>query len=160
MTVDTGDLAALRKQLHAARTDIHAAIAEQNRKFAPILVRSAQTHARGEVDKRVTQSAQSKVTRDGFTVTFGGSGRLSGGAKLSEITRPYEFGTRNPEQYSKPYRSRHRTSGKAMQIRRRTKKQIPRAVDSGRFLHPALADVTPELVSGYVRAITNTITGH
>jgi len=156
MAVDSSDAVALRQQLQRARKDIQKNLQEESKRFAPMLVRSAQAHATGEVEKRIAQSGAVKITRDGFVVSFGRSGRVSG-AKLSELARPYEFGTNNPEWFSEPYRSRHRLSGKAMQVSRRTRRQLPRFVKSGRFLYPALAEVTPRLVSGYVRAIVNTV---
>lgn len=156
LTVDTSDLAALREQLHRARTDIKKNLDEESRRFAPMLVRSAQAHASGEVEKAIAQSGSVRIVRDGFVVSFGRKGRVSG-AKLGEITRQYEFGTNDPDRFSE-YRSRHRTSGKAMKVRRRTRRQLPAFVKTGRFIYPALAEVTPKLVARYVRAIVNTVT--
>jgi hypothetical protein len=157
MTVDTSDLQAFRQQLHRARADIRDNLDKESKRFAPLLIRSAQTHARGEVEKRIAQSGTARIVKDGFVVTFGRSGRVAG-AKLAEITRQYEFGTRDRNRFSEPYLSRHRISGKAMRVTRRTRRQLPQFVKTGRFLYPALADVTPDLVKGYVRAIVNTVT--
>ena len=156
LTVDTSDLKTMREQLHRARKDIHKALEAESRKWAPMIVRSAQRHARDEVSKRIAQSGTAKIAKDGFVVSFGRTGKVSG-TRLAEITRPYEFGTYRPNQYTE-YRSRHRESRKAMRVKRRTQKQIPAARESGRFLYPAVADITPKLVTGYVRAITETIT--
>lgn len=156
MTVDTSDLRALREQLHRARKDIKQELAQESRRFAPMLVRSAQTHARGEVEKRIAQSGTVRIVKDGFVVSFGRTGRLSGGARLREVTRPYEFGSKSQDVPSKPYRSRS-PRGRAMVVRRRTRAQLPPFNADGRFLYPALAEVTPRLVSGYVRAILNTL---
>ena len=155
LDVDMRGLTDLRGRIAAGRQDIHEAIEQESRRFAPLLIRSAQVHARGEVEKRIAQSGQAKVAKDGFVVSFARSGKVSG-AKLSEIARPYEFGTSNPERYTE-YASRS-PKGKAYRVKRRTQAQIPRHVPTGRFLHPALADVTPKLVSAYVRAIVNTVT--
>lgn len=158
LKVSTTDADALRRQLRDARRDIDAALREESRRFAPALVRSAQAHASGEVEKRVAQSAAAKITGDGFIVSFGRTGKLSGGAKLSEVTRPYEFGT-NRRNEKVEYLTRSRR-GKAYRAKRRTRRQLPPHNAKGRFLYPALADVTPQLVTGYVRAITNTITDY
>jgi hypothetical protein len=136
--------------------EIKQAVERESRKFGPVLVRAAQARASGEVDQRIARSGTAKASRDGFVVRFGGTGRVSG-TPLREITRPYEFGTSNPDRFSEPYRARHRVSGRAMRVSRRTMRQLPQQSETGRFLYPALADVTPALVGRYVRAITNTV---
>lgn len=145
-TVDTADYAMLIATFRAAGKQTRATIQVQSRRFAPILVRSAQKRAHGEVEKRIAQSAQTFTSAKGFKVRFGA------GRTLGEITRPYEFGTYRPEKYEK-YKMRHRISRKQYDVKRRTQRQIPPARKDGRFLYPALAEVTPELVTAYVRDI-------
>ena len=154
LKVDTRDLRLMVHRFDSADVEIRRAISEESKRWAPTLVRAAQSRAHGEVEKKIAKSAQTKVTAKGLVATFGASGRV-GRTPLRELTRPYEFGTIRPEQYT-TYRSRR--NGKALRVTRRTQRQIPPANSDGRFIYPALAATTPKLVARYVRAVAEAVT--
>jgi len=130
---------------------IKKAMQQEAKTWTPTLIRSAQAHARGEVQKRIAQSARPSVTNKGPKVSFGASGRVTG-SPLGKITRPYEFGTDDRNKKT-TYLSRQRTSKKAMRVNRRTMRQLPARNADGHFLYPAVAATVPDLVGRYVRAI-------
>ena len=126
------------------------AIRGEAKSWAPTLTRAAMRRAREPVDVAVAASGKVTQTSKGLTATFG-TGTWHG-EKLANLARPWEFGTARPDEYGK-YVSRQRTSRKGMQVKRRVQKQVPPAVRAGRFIYPAVADCTPDLVGRWVRAI-------
>lgn len=153
----TAELQAAALLFRNADTNTRAAIREASAAWAPTLRQAAKAKASGEVMRRVADSGKITVTTKGLKATFGSTGKVSG-AKLSELAAPYEWGTTKPEEYSKKYLSRHRISGKAIKVSRRTKRQIPRRRSPGYAIHPAVAEKTPELVTRYVRGIAKAVT--
>lgn len=157
LKVDARELHSLQSALNDADRAIRRGIDAEARKWAPTLVRAAQRHATGEVEKRIAQSATTGAAGKGFHVTFGASGKVGKTGALREITRQYEFGTDTQDTHYKTYLSRHRISKRAMRVTRRTRKQLPRHNPTGRFLYPAVADTAPDLVGRYVRLLSNTV---
>jgi hypothetical protein len=105
-------------------------------------------------DRRIAGTAR---IRSGANpaVVVGGSGAFSGGVKVRELVRQYEFGGdrgwREPE-----YRATSRR-GRAYKVRnRRTQRQIPSSSKSGRMVYPAVADAAPMLVSAWLGVIYGT----
>jgi hypothetical protein len=115
-----------------------------------------QARAHGAVERRIANSGKASVTNRGPKATFGSGGKLSSGEPLGEVTRPYEFGT-SRHNVKVEYLSRHRISGRAMRVKRRTMRQLPAQSDEGRFVYQGLADATPELVGRYVKAIAEAV---
>lgn len=152
----TDELKAAALLFRNADRATRAAIAKESRQWSPELKRAAQARARGRVDRRIANSGRTTTTARGLKATFGASGSLPSGERLAEVTRPFEFGTGNREA-KKTYLSRQRTSKRRMYVTRRTQRQIPRRNDKGRFLYPAVADVTPDLVARWVRAIAKAV---
>lgn len=132
------------------------ALRRESKAWAPTLERAIKSRARSDVDRRIAATARTTVTAKGLKATVGASGRLPSGEPIREVTRPYEFGTARPDA-----RTRYigRRGGKRVTYDRRAQRQIPRAQRKGRFIHPALADATPVLVTRYVRALARIMAG-
>jgi len=138
-----------------ARADktTQAAIRKETAKFAPELRKAAMRHATDPVSRKVAASGKTTVTAKGMRAVFGASG-THGKARLSELAGPWEFG--GNRQRKETYMSRRK--GRSMKVTRRTQMQIPPKTPDGRFLYPAVADVTPELVGRWVRAVAQAVT--
>jgi hypothetical protein len=130
---------------------IKKAMQKEARAWGPEIVAAAKARARGPVQQAIAASGKVSVTTKGLKATFGSSGRV-GTQALAQLTRPYEFGARTPQKFTK-YLSRHRLSKQAIRVTRRTQKQLPAWNSTGHFLHPALAKTAPDLVGRYVAAI-------
>jgi hypothetical protein len=130
---------------------IRKAMQKEARTWGPEIVAAAKAQARGPVQQAIAASGKVSVTTKGLKATFGSSGRV-GTQALAQLARPYEFGSKTPEKFTR-YVSRHRINRQAMRVTRRTQKQLPRWNADGHFLHPALAKTAPDLVGRYVAAI-------
>jgi hypothetical protein len=144
------ELRAAALLLKQADAPTRAALKRESRAWAPTLERAIKARARTDVDRRIAASARTTVTAKGLKATVGASGRLPSGDALREVTRPYEFGGNRNVRNKYVGRS---PKGKAVIYRRRTQRQIPDPAPNGRMVYQGLADVTPELVSRYVRAL-------
>jgi hypothetical protein len=137
-----------------------AAIRTEAKKWGPMLVREAIVHASSQPDPAmaVARSGKISVTNRGLVATFG-VGRYRSGKRSIPLERftGYEFGAYR-EQKTR-YISRHKTSGKAMDVYRRVKRGMPPSRRKGYFVFPALADTTPTLVAMWVRAIADVARG-
>jgi hypothetical protein len=130
------------------------AVRSASQSFAPRLKRAAAARARGPVDRRIAQSGKVTVNNKGLVAVFGSTGRLPSGEPLRTVAAPYEFGS-GRRQTTTTYLSRQRQTRSAMRVERRTKVQLPGILPTGRFLFPAVADVTPELVSAWLKALAD-----
>jgi len=138
-----------------ARADkpTQAAIRKESAKWAPELRRAAMRRATDPVSRKVAASGKTTVTAKGLRAVFGASG-THGKARLSELAAPWEFG--GNRQRKETYMSRRK--GKSMRVTRRTQAQIPAKAPDGRFIYPAVADATPDLVGRWVRAVVQAVT--
>lgn len=132
-----------------------AAMRKESTKWAPKLRAAAVQGAKGPIDHAIAASGKTTVTAKGLRAVFG-SGSFHG-EPLSALTRPWEFGTARP-QAKTSYLSRQRTSRRAMKVTRRTQLQVPKRAVNGRFIYPAVARATPDLVSLWVRAVVKAVT--
>lgn len=130
-----------------------AAIRKASQAWAPTLRAAAVRRATDPVSRKVAASGKVTVTAKGLRAVFGASGN-HGKAKLSELAGPWEFG--GNRQRKETYMSRRK--GKSMRVTRRTQVQIPAKAPNGRFLYPAVADATPDLVGRWVRAVAEAVT--
>jgi hypothetical protein len=131
---------------------IRKALQKEARTWAPTLVAAAAANARGQVQQQeIAASGRTTITNKGPTAVFGSTGR-AGRTPLAKLARAYEFGT-DDRQRKTEYLSRHRTSKRAMHVKRRTMAQLPARNPDGHFIHRAVAEKTPDLVARYVRAI-------
>lgn len=64
----------------------------------------------------------------------------------------FEFGTGNPQKYSR-YLRRNRKRGGTHQVNRRASRGLPRFTKRGRVAHPAFAHVAPRMVSLWAQLI-------
>jgi hypothetical protein len=137
-----------------------AAIRVEAKKWAPMLVREVVVKASSQPDPSmaVARSGKVSVTNRGLVATFG-VGRYRSGKRNIPLERftGYEFGA-NREQKTR-YVSRHKTSGKAMDVYRRVKRGMPPSRRKGWFVFPGMAEATPTLVAMWVRAIADVARG-
>lgn len=130
-----------------AKTDAAArkGVREQAKTWAPTLLRETVRDAKPGPETWLAKSGKVTVNSNGLVARFGTTGRAV------EVTG-FEFGAyRNKYQ---TYLSRHKTSGKAMQVTRRTTNQMRTRNPHGWFLHPAAKRTTPVLVSRWLAALT------
>jgi hypothetical protein len=146
-------LAASMKRIEAPT---RAAIRRESAEWAPDLRRAIARRAPGKVEARIAATTRTTVTSKGLKAVIGGGGKLSGGARIGEVTRPYEFGTTG-QNVKRKVISRRR--GKAVIVHRRTMRQIPGRKADGRFIYQGMADATPRLVGRYVRALMRILEG-
>lgn len=85
----------------------------------------------------------------------GSSKKLSGGATLSELLRPAEFGTLRHNKYTKF--SRVSPNGKHHTVTRRSSRQIPMRRRGGYVVYPAAGRATKRIVSLSVQTVTKRI---
>lgn len=137
-----------------APREVQAAIRKEAKGWAPTLKAAAEARASDPVAKAVARSGEVTVTAKGLRATFG-TGTWQGVA-LGELARPWEFGTSRPNAFHEYY---DRRGGRAVKVNRRTQRQVPRRKDTGRFLYPAVADCTPDLVGRWVRAVATAYGG-
>jgi hypothetical protein len=81
-----------------------------------------------------------------------GGKRGRGGGVPSELGRAFEFGTSDRDAWT-TYQRRNRRAGGTHDVRRRTQRQIPRRVESGRVVYPTVAVMLPRMVSMWVQTI-------
>ena len=145
---------AIRVMKHAG-PEVRKAMRREAAAWAPDLVAAIRRRARGDVESRIAATTKTTITTRGLRATIGTTGKLPSGEKISEVTRPYEFGT-NRQTVKTRYRGTS-PKGRRYQVDRRTKKQIPRSARQGRFIYQGLADATPDLVTRYVKAVVAVI---
>jgi hypothetical protein len=146
---DVRDLRALAEMFRDADRETQRAMRKASAQVAPILKQAAMRRAHDDVSRKIAASGKVTPSRKGLKATFGASGK-HGSAKLSELTRPWEFGG-NRERFDTYRRKGHR-------VARRTQRQIPAKAPDGRFLYPALADAAPKVVGAWVRAALGVLT--
>lgn len=130
-----------------------AAIRKQSQAWAPTLRAAALSRAHDPVSRAVAASGKVTVTGKGLRAVFGGSGSFHG-EPLRNLAGPFEFG--GNRQRKETYLSR--SKGRAVRVTRKTQVQIPPKTPAGRFLYPAVADTTPDLVGRWVRAVVQAVT--
>lgn len=152
LRVDGADELKAAALLYArAPQTIQRDIQAQAKAWAPTLVRAARAHARDRMSSRIADSGVARVNQKGVVAVFGAG-------KMVKVARPYEFGTARPDAWSKGYVGRT-PGGRGYPVpRRRTQRQIPPRNEEGRFVYPAMADVTPDLASRWVRAVAQAVT--
>lgn len=124
-----------RRQLNASARTV----------LAPEFKRAVDSHARTRTDQRVLVQG-SRVTGGNPPVLVAASSRrrLSGGLVPDQDGAAQEFGTLD--------RNRRTTyTRKGRKVTRRTRRQLPARVRSGRVVMPAVADVVPRITSLWVQ---------
>ncbi len=129
-----------------------AAIRKASQAWAPTLRAAAVRRAHDPVSRAVAGSGRVTVNSKGLVAVFG-SGSFHG-EPLSNLAGPWEFG--GNQQRKETYMSRRK--GRSMKVTRRTQVQIPQKTPNGRFIYPAVADCTPDLVGRWVRAVVEAVT--
>jgi hypothetical protein len=137
------------------------AVAAQAKQWAPMLINQVQreAHTHGPPAVAVAASGKTSATTKGLVASFGTSGYMpSGGRRIptSKLTG-YEFGTGKQQQKVK-YVSRGRSTG-LFPVRRRVKSGMSPRNKDGYFIFPAVAEMTPRLVSMWIRAIADVARG-
>lgn len=157
----TAELAAAAAYFGRLDAPTRAAIRTEAKRWAPTLVREAVVNAsrHGPVAVRVAQSGKTTVTGKGLVAVFGSTGFLASEGRRVPVARltGWEFGADREKKTR--YISRQRTSGRAMDVYRRTRRQMPPRKANGWFLHPAVAEATPTLVAMWVRAVADVARG-
>ena len=127
---------------------IRDGIRDESKRWAPELRAAIISHAPDKVSRDIAATAR---------VTSGAQGlRAVVGAGMADLARPWEFGTARPDERTR-YGGRS-PKGKAVIYNRRAQRQVPRINSKGRFVYPAVADMTPRLVGRWVRAIALAVT--
>jgi len=144
-----------------APDETRKAIRKANREMEPQIARMISQHAGAardgsKVDFKIADSVRINTGQAGVTVVVGNVGKV-GRAPIRDIVWQYEFGT-NDREHRTEYLSRQRTSKKAMGVKRRTRRQLPRRTPDGRMVYPAVADIAPKLVAEWVRVIAQAVT--
>ena len=119
-------------------------------RWAPSVVQAAVAAAPDRMSRGIAASGQIKKLDYGVSITFAGKGPSRG------LVRQFEFGT--PAQEAKETYPSRSPRGKSFRVTRRTQRQIPKANSDGRFIYPAVARCTPQLVSALVRAMLLEVT--
>jgi hypothetical protein len=149
-----------------------AAIRTEAKKWAPMLVREvivkASSYPNPQINPSesngtppwmaVAQSGKISVTNKGLVATFG-VGRYKSKRRSIPLERftGYEFG--GARERRTRYGSRHKTSGKAMDVYRRVRRGMAPSKRKGYFVFPGMAEATPTLVAMWVRAIADVARG-
>jgi len=137
----------------APRT-VQAQIRQESKGWAPTLRAAAVRNATDPVSRAVAESGKVTVTARGVKAVFGAAKWR--GVDLRRVARPFEFGTSSPDAWSDPYLTRT-ARGRGVKVpERRTQRQIPPR-SSGRFVHAAVAETTPDLVGRWVRAVATAV---
>lgn len=91
-----------------------------------------------------------------YLVAGGSNKRLSGGAVISDLARPLEFGSGRRQNLTRY----HRTSptGTKHTVTRHASRQLPTAKRSGWVVYPAVAKTIPRYIGKTVLALTERIT--
>jgi hypothetical protein len=142
------EVRAMAQVFQDADRETQKAIRKATTQVSPLLKQAAQRRAFDDVSRKIANSGKVTPSRKGLQAVFGASGK-HGGARLSELTRPWEFGG-NQQRFGTYRRSGHK-------VTRRTQKQIPRKAPDGRFIYQALADAAPRIVGAWVRAVVKVI---
>ncbi len=124
--------------------------------LAPTLQRAVAANAVHPIQRRVAASARLRTNRKGLVAVFGSAGRLDDGTPLRRVVGPFEFGDSTPNDYTR-YLTRHRISGRSYLVNRRAERQLPARRKDGYTIYPAVAQVTPSLVSQWVRVIAQAV---
>ena len=137
-----------------APKEVKAAIRKEAKEWFPVLRSTASEYAvatgGGELEFAVARSGKLTVNNRGLIAVFASTGRFHG-TPLNRLAAPFEFGG-NQQKWEK-YISRQRTTKERITVTRRAQAQIPPRTPKGRFLYPAVARTTPELVARWIRAI-------
>ena len=138
------EVRALAAEFKNADRETQKAIRRATTTVSPLLKDAALRRAHDPVSRKIAASGKVTPSRKGLKAVFGASGK-HGSARLSELTRPWEFGG-NRDRYDTYRRKGHR-------VKRRTQKQIPPKASNGRFIYPAVATAAPRIVGAWVRAV-------
>jgi hypothetical protein len=143
------------------------AVAAEAKQWAPMLIHQVQqrAHTQGKLGVAVADSGKTSATTKGLVATFGTSGTMPSGGKGNSKPRSVpvmkltgvEFGT-NKQQQRVAYTSRGRSTG-LFPVRRRVKSGMSPRNKDGYFIFPAVAEMTPRLVSMWIRAIADVARG-
>jgi hypothetical protein len=141
--------------------DVRRAVAAEAKQWAPLLVNQVQrrAHTQGAPAVAVASSGKTSATTKGLVASFGTSGAMTSDGRrvaASKLTG-YEFGTGKQGQ-KVPYTSRGRSTG-LFKVKRRVKSGMSARNPDGYFIFPAVAEMTPRLVSMWVKAITRIAKG-
>jgi hypothetical protein len=132
------------------------AVADEAKKWGPMLVDRVQreAHTKGKPGVALAASGKTSATTKGLTATFGTSGAMTSGSRRIPTSKlaGYEFGT-DKQQQRVAYTSRGRSTG-LFKVNRRVKAGMSARNPDGYFIFPAVAEMTPRLVSMWVKAIT------
>jgi hypothetical protein len=147
--------------------DVRRAVAAEAKQWGPMLVDQVQrhAHAQGKLGVAVADTGKISATTKGLVASFGTSGYMKSGGKGNTKERSVpvikltgaEFGT-NKQGQKVPYTSRGRSTG-LFKVKRRVKSGMSARNPDGYFIFPAVAEMTPRLVSMWVKAITRIAKG-
>jgi hypothetical protein len=127
--------------------DVRRAVAAEAKQWAPMLVNQVQRRAH-------TQGAPAVAV-----ASFGTSGTMPSGGRRVPVAKltGYEFGTGKQAQ-KVAYTSRGRSTG-LFKVQRRVKSGMSARNTDGYFIFPAVAEMTPKLVTMWVKAIAGVARG-
>lgn len=111
--------------------------------------RRLEQHRAFEIGSRV------KAGLPAYLVAGGSNKRLSGGAVISNLARPLEFGTNRHQNLTKY--NRISTRGKQHTVTRHASRQLPPAKRSGWVVYPAVSQTIPRLIGQWVLVLSDRI---
>jgi hypothetical protein len=82
--------------------------------------------------------------------------KLSGGGRPADLAHLAEFGSGNPERFSKPYDRKNRSTGGTHKVRRRTLRQFGPRVREGKAVYPAFAELAPRAAALWAQIVVRT----
>lgn len=150
------ELQAAARAFAQAEPSTRKAVAEGAKAFGPELVKDAERRASalGPIERAVAGTGRVSATTKGLRATFGSSGAFHG-EPLRNLARPFEWG--GPREKYETYLSRQRVSRRAMQVKRRTQRQIPSRSPKGRYTAPAVEALTPKLAAAWADLIAREV---
>ena len=112
--------------------------------------------ARASMQQRVFGAgARVKAGLPAYLVAGGSNRRLRGGGIVSDLARPYEFGTNRRDKATRYLRRSPR--GGTHTVTRRTSRQLPLVRRQGYVVYPAVSQAVPRLIGVWVRGLTERI---
>ncbi len=114
-------------------------------------------HARRTEQHRVFEpGVRVKAGLPAYLVAGSSNKKLSGGAVISDLARPEEFGSGRRGNLTRY--NRRSTKGRTHTVTRHASRQLPTAKRSGWVVYPAVSQTIPRLVGVWVASLTDRVT--